>query len=278
MKNILSGVVCFIAFATVFSPAHAASFMGIPIDGPSSQGGAGADLSAVEDTSDVGNPAAFENTAEPDPEPSKPASRTAATTASPSTAAADTAAGPRVLILFDVSKSVVKKSQETRMPLSKIREEALKLLVDLPATASVGIIQFAQNYKPYSDQLVTLTPKNRASIQQWLKTEWVGNGVFAPSSTVRNNERALVGVLEQAAKMEPDVVYLISDGSFQWRIGVGNTSIPWGTISTSVAGIKHGSNPAVLNFIGFQMAPADKAAMTRIVKNSRGQLVPIEKN
>ncbi|MEI6072843.1 MAG: hypothetical protein WCS31_13700, partial [Verrucomicrobiae bacterium] len=92
--------------------------------------------------------------------------------------------GERILLLFDVSTSVVNKANRAGVPLSKIQEETAALISRLPITARFGIIQFTQNYKPFRSELIPATDRNRADALDWIENEWVETGTMAASKKV----------------------------------------------------------------------------------------------
>ena len=186
--------------------------------------------------------------------------------------------GERILLLFDVSTSVVNKANRAGVPLSKIQEETAALISRLPITARFGIIQFTQNYKPFRSELIPATDRNRADALDWIENEWVETGTMAASKKVVSNPRGLVGILELAAKWQPDVIFLISDASFQWKPPGGKKSwgedIPWKEIKKST----DGGLPAAckIHFIGFEMKPDDKREIGAIARKSGGKLREIK--
>jgi hypothetical protein len=193
--------------------------------------------------------------------------------------AADTPHQPsdqRILILFDVSRSVLNKARESNFPMSRIKEEVLKLVDTCPDGASIGIIQFTQNYKPHSDKMVRLDERNRAALRQWVQKEWNETGAMASGGDVKKNKRGVIGVLEFASAMKPDQIYLVSDASFQWKEGGFDISVPWRDFESAVSSISATSDPATLNFIGFQTTPEDRAKITAISRATGGQVAFIQ--
>ena len=195
--------------------------------------------------------------------------------------------GKRILLIFDVSTSVVNKANAAGIPLSKIKEETADLIGKLPITARFGIIQFTRNYKPFNKELVPATDQNRAAALQWIDTEWVETGMMGASRKVVRNPQGLVGVLELAAQMQPDVIFLISDASFQWtppgEAKAANKSggnfggnIPWKEIEKITQGPLQGSEGCKIHFIGFEMKPDDKREIGAIVRKSGGQIREIK--
>ncbi len=171
--------------------------------------------------------------------------------------------GRNILLLFDVSESVVNEAAKTDMPLVRIKEETVELIGKLPITARFGLIQFTQNYKAFSAQLLPATDANRASALQWIENEWTESGRLQGTT----NPLGLLAVLELAASMEPDVIFLISDGSFQYRPEGSIIDIPWEDVDDAVDAIQG----ARLNFIGFAMEAEDEGRMRRIVSGSGGR-------
>ncbi|MFT3989785.1 MAG: hypothetical protein QM680_00100 [Luteolibacter sp.] len=180
--------------------------------------------------------------------------------------------GQRVLLLFDVSRSVVNKAEKSGVPLSKIKEETLGLIDKLPLDARFGLIQFVRNYQPFQSGLVPATVPNRELARNWVETEWKetgqlprnGKGVISPSPN------GLPAVLTAAYAMRPDVIFLISDGSFERgsgmneKIGTAEFEAFFKTASSSGARVP-------LHFIGFQMRAEDAAFWARIARGSGGE-------
>lgn len=184
--------------------------------------------------------------------------------------------GRRILLLFDVSTSVANKAASSGMPLGRIREETIEMISKLPATSRFGIIQFTQNYKPFRQELVPATDANREAVTGWLETEWVESGTMTASSKVATNPRGVVGVLEAAAPFEPDVVFLLSDGSFQWRADGKIANIPWKEFSKALKALSPTGRDVPVHFIAFQMKPADKRELLPIIRHTGGRLREIK--
>lgn len=180
--------------------------------------------------------------------------------------------GRRILLLFDVSTSVTNKAAKSGMPLSKIKEETLALIDKLPASSRFGIIQFSQNYKIFRPELVPANDTNRTEVRDWVEKEWVETGTMPASRTVTSNPEGVVGVLKRAATMQPDVIFLISDGSFQRGI----ETIPWDDVDKAVKELPVDGAEVPVHFIGFQMKPTDKREMGLISRKSGGKLREIK--
>lgn len=190
--------------------------------------------------------------------------------------------GKRILLIFDVSTSVVNKANKAGVPLTKIKEETAALISKLPISARFGIIQFTRNYKAFNKELLPATDQNRSSALSWIETEWVESGMMAASGKVVANPTGLVGVLKLAATMQPDVIFMISDASFQWTPPGGKSSnefgedIPWKEIDEITKTSLQGTEGCKINFIGFEMKPEDKKEIGSIVRRSGGKLREIK--
>ncbi|MCS7009352.1 MAG: hypothetical protein N2035_04575 [Chthoniobacterales bacterium] len=181
--------------------------------------------------------------------------------------------GKRILLLFDISKSVVNKAEKSGMPMSRIKEETLELLNKLPLTARFGIVQFSQNYLPFRNELVPVNDQNREAVRQWITERWTEAGTLSGKDVI-SNPKGFVGILEFTAPLQPDVVYVISDGSFQWRITGNLENIPWKEISTAIDAVQK-ANPQTrvpFNFITFEAKPEDLKELRPIAAKSGGRI------
>jgi hypothetical protein len=184
--------------------------------------------------------------------------------------------GKRILLIFDVSTSVLNKARRSDISLAKIKEETISLLQQLPINARFGLIQFTQNFKAFREELLAATDANRAAAKTWIEEEWVETGSMQASAKVKRNPRGVVGVFELAAQMLPDVIFLISDASFQWKEGGSLGDVPWEEIAKIVKGSLQGTEGCTLNFIGFEMKPEDRRRMESVVRSTHGKIREIK--
>jgi hypothetical protein len=184
--------------------------------------------------------------------------------------------GQRILLLFDVSSSVTHKAAKAGVPLEKIQQETINLIRKLPITSKFGIIQFTQNYKPFSKELLPATDNNRTAALNWVQTEWVTKGSMSESSKVISNSQGLIGVLDLAAEMKPDVIFIISDGSFQWKAGGGSGTIPWTVVKKRITENLCKSGDCKVNFIAFEAKSDDTKEMRGISQRSGGKMIELK--
>jgi hypothetical protein len=183
--------------------------------------------------------------------------------------------GQRILLLFDVSGSVVNKANSSSMPLSKIKEETLEMINTLPVDSRFGIVQFVRNYKLFQPELIPATQPNRELARTWVETEWNESGSMARNGkgVTAPDPNGLPAVLRAGYDLKPDVVFLISDGSFERGGGGATESIQEEEFEdlfkelTSKLPVK-----IPFHFIGFQMKPDAKDFWNKICRRQGGQL------
>lgn len=179
----------------------------------------------------------------------------------------------RILLLFDVSTSVVNKANAAGIPLSKIREETLNTINALTPNSRFGMIQFTQNYKPFQTELVPATDQNKQTAKTWVEQEWVETGTMgAQGNKIVANPRGFMGVLERAVQMQPDVIFVISDASFQWKPDGPIGDIPWDQLRDLATGPLQGAQGCTIHFIGFEMKPDDRREASMLARRTKGKL------
>lgn len=173
--------------------------------------------------------------------------------------------GTRILLLYDISTTVTNAVARAGMPMDRIREETKKLLTGLGINTRFGMGQFARNYAFFKPELLPATDGNRADAAAWLD-EW-----FATEGSMKNNTPAIVRgspgfieVMKSGFKLQPDVIFVISDGGFY--SGSGTTAIPYEDIDKAIAELQNSlTEPAKINFIGVGMKPENQRGMRRII-------------
>lgn len=185
--------------------------------------------------------------------------------------------GQRILMIFDVSSSVVSKAERAGVPLSKIQSETMALIEKLPITSKFGIIQFTQNYKAFTSELVPATDNNRKAAYDWVQNEWVTTGSMSSAAkSVTKNPRGFAGVLEVAAMMKPDVLFVISDGSFQWKPPGGGGTIPWPELKKMIEGPLQEGNKCKVNFITFEASEQDTRELKKLSQRTGGKTLELK--
>lgn len=184
------------------------------------------------------------------------------------------AQGKRILLLFDVSGSVVNKANSSNTPLALIKDETMRLIQGLPADSRFGLIQFVRNYKMFREELVPATQANRELAEKWIQSEWResgslprgGKGVISP------DPNGLPPILRRAFEMKPDLIFLMSDGSFERGVKT-SEKISEGEFSDLLKELNPGGIDRVpIHFVGFEMRDEDKRFWQRMARRSGGSL------
>lgn len=183
--------------------------------------------------------------------------------------------GRSVIILFDISSSVANKAAKAGVPVETIKQEALKMIEGLSINTTFNLFQFSRIYQPFAEALLAPTEANRAAAKVWLEKEFRTDGSLPRSarnakSPAAGEDNGICFVLKGALALKPDVVYLISDGSFQSERN--SSQVPWKEVEDVV---KEQGGSARIHFIGFEMKPEDKKEMKAIVRKTDGTLKEI---
>jgi hypothetical protein len=191
------------------------------------------------------------------------------------------AQGRSVVVIFDVSLSVLNKAKKAGISIDRIKQETLALIEGLSINTVFDLFQFSRYYQPFAGRLVAPTEANKAAVKAWLEKDFQSDGslgrndvkgVIAPSS---GEDNGIVFVLQAALKARPDVIFLISDASFQSERYAGQ--VPWDEVEDVIKRHeKSGSVAPKINFIGFQMKEDDGKAMKKIVRKTAGTLRELE--
>ncbi len=190
----------------------------------------------------------------------------------------------RVLIMYDISTTVVNTANRVGTPFTKIREETLNSLDGLSINTYFGLVQFARNYAFFQQELVPATDANRANAKEWLE-RWFGTeGSMPPGTpnTVRGGP-GFIEVLNAAFKMNPDVIFVITDGNFYRTTGSGSAGerIPYDEITDAIREYRETrSDPLQLYFIAVG-ADRDRIRdfrnLVRSGRNSGGEVRELER-
>ncbi|MEO0446733.1 MAG: vWA domain-containing protein [Verrucomicrobiota bacterium] len=187
--------------------------------------------------------------------------------------------GKRILLVFDVSGSVVNKADKIGVPFSKVREETANLVQGLPVNVRFGMIQFVRNYKPFREELLVATSANKEAALEWIDKEWSDSGAMAASGrgVISPSPNGIEAVMTAAFAMDPDVIFLISDASFQRSPD--NSTVDHRELGKQIDGHQEQAKAlggVILHFIGFGVSSEDQSTMKRIVRKHRGEFQEIE--
>jgi len=146
----------------------------------------------------------------------------------------------RFVIIVDVSDSFVAAVEAAGMDFNAIKEESEKLINNLNANTLFGFIQHVRAYDTFQDDLIPATVSNKGIALKWLdkKLKKIGeNSAVIPS--VNGHENGILTVLDFAFKMQPDVIFLISDGGYFSKRENGSTGpVPLGDVLKLISSLQ----------------------------------------
>lgn len=184
--------------------------------------------------------------------------------------------GRRIILMFDVSSSVVNKAEKSGIPLSEIKAKTLELINSFGASTSFTLVQFTRNYNFFQETLVPATDANKAAAKVWVDEEWTEKGMLsAARKSVVSNPEGILTLLAKALALEPDVIFLISDGSFQMADPEGKNSFGVNVDPREIENVlkkaaASSGREVPINFIGFEMNDDARRALRRIFRRSGG--------
>jgi hypothetical protein len=178
--------------------------------------------------------------------------------------------GQRILLMIDISGTVVNKATKAGVSPEKLREELITLINKLPITSRFSIIQYAGNYKPFSKELVPASQPNKTLALDWIQNEWVTGGIQVSKKTVASPS-GFIGVLQAANEMKPDAVFIITDGDYKSKIHT--KKIPWDEIRKVAEQLKDsGGRRTKINVIAFEAGDEDLKELRKMAKGSGGNI------
>jgi hypothetical protein len=180
--------------------------------------------------------------------------------------------GQRIVLVVNTSASVVRKARNAGVTLERLQSEVIQLVSGLESGALFGIVQFSQGSRTFADFLAPATQANKEAAAAWVTENLRGNPAIGADQRLGHE-----GAFEAAFAFEPDVLFLVTDGSLNRREGSpGNYSypeIPYTELMRSVRSLRRGmAKDARIHVIGFEMKSADADGMRRLARECGGQL------
>jgi hypothetical protein len=174
--------------------------------------------------------------------------------------------GERIVLMFDISKTVSTAAAKAGMPMERIREETRRLIESLGVNTRFNLVQFARNYVFFRPTLAAASRSNRDAAQQWL-TRFFGTQGTLPSgipSTVTGSP-GFLAALSEVFKLEPDSIVIISDGDMQRGTSV-NSTISIKEIESTIAQLQAGRTIGTrIQFIGVGVKKATADGLKQIL-------------
>ena len=138
----------------------------------------------------------------------------------------------RMIIVFDISVTVTNSVEAAGLSMEQIRDETIELVDQLNANTLFGLIQHSRNFDTFKDYLIPATVENKEAAIQWLRTRFRTDG-SGRGWRRHEGRNGIEAVLEVAFNMEPDVIFLMSDGDY-WRSEPNNERVPYRDITSLI--------------------------------------------
>lgn len=177
----------------------------------------------------------------------------------------------RVVIAFDVSTSVVNNMKKAGLSLDQLKQEAVKLIEGLNANTLFGVVQFVRAYEQQETFLIPATIPNKEATLLWLNKNF--GHTRKTQSWTRGTPDGIQSVLEACFALQPDVVFVLSDGSFQSTSSAGGSrTVSWQTLKHDIQQLqKELSSDARMHFISFGAKEKDEQGMRAIARLMGGE-------
>ena len=179
--------------------------------------------------------------------------------------------GQRILILFDNSSTVWNKASAAGVSTDAFVRELSGLVDGLNANTLFGLVPFARKVGTFRDYMIAATARNKVDAKRWI----VENIRSSRKSTrLEFEENGIQGALTVAFQMEPEVIFIISDGDFQRSKTVKSSAgdVPWEDIEKTLRSLtrEYGIKPRI-HFVGFKVESEAVEAIEKITRRYGGK-------
>lgn len=182
--------------------------------------------------------------------------------------------GERIVVCFDVSKSVLTSMSKTKYDITQVKAETRKLIESLNVLTMFGLIQHSRNWDALDRNLRPATPENKTAALNWLESKFRTDGMSG-SNWMTGTPNGIQNVLKAAFAMKPDTIFLVSDASYQRNGGPsGSENVPWDELSKDLDAFqKTLPQPAKIHFIGFGVKDNNRSEMRKLIARHKGRYV-----
>jgi hypothetical protein len=172
--------------------------------------------------------------------------------------------------MFDVSKRVYLAAERAGYPFTNIKEETISLFKKLPITARFGMVVFNTPYESFREELAPNNNTNRKAAIPWIEGKFGREGVKAPPPTT--NRLQLLGVLDLAQRLKPDLVFIITQGDYNHNFST------WPECKKVIDQIKdENGNPPKINFILFNPSEHNLKELKKIASGAENVTITVKK-
>ena len=127
----------------------------------------------------------------------------------------------RFVIIVDCSNTVFGAMESAGSSMDKVKEETYHLINNLNANTKLGLIIHRRTFLPLQDTLITATVENKALAVEWIKKKWPKKKEqsIAKAISGKDGNQGILPVLDAAFSMQPNVIFIISDGGYRDQNG-----------------------------------------------------------
>lgn len=122
----------------------------------------------------------------------------------------------RLVIVVDVATSVFNAAEAAGTTMDEVKDETAELINELNANTLFNVILHRRTFLPMSDSMVTATQANKEFAIGWVSDRFPNSGEQSISGARSGpgGTRGILPILELAFEMQPEVIFLISDGGY----------------------------------------------------------------
>ncbi|MGJ8648815.1 MAG: hypothetical protein ACSHX4_00525 [Opitutaceae bacterium] len=179
--------------------------------------------------------------------------------------------GQRILILFDNSSTVWNKASAAGVSTDAFVRELAVLIDGLNANTLFGLVPFAQQVGTFRDYMIAAGARNKQAAKLWVR-----DNVRSSRKTTQLpfEVNGIQGALTVAFQMEPEVIFIVSDGDFQRGKSekFSGGDVPWDDVEKTLRDLvrEYGIEPRI-HFIGFKVEPEAGDSMEKIARRYKGK-------
>lgn len=182
--------------------------------------------------------------------------------------------GERILLVIDISTTVVNSVRAAGLSMEQIRDEAIRVIEQLNANTLFGVIQHARNFDLFKDHLVPATTANKEEVIRWIRTRFRTDGMSGSGWRRHEGRNGITAILEVAFNMQPDILFMLSDGGYYETPPQtsGSRKIPYNEIEAVIRRRQAElTREARIHVIGFGVRDDDRRGMNNIARRNDGR-------
>ena len=178
--------------------------------------------------------------------------------------------GRRIVIVVNISASVVRKARNQGVSIDKIHNEVVSLIDSLDSGTLFGIVQFSQGSRRFAHYFAPSITRNKEAATQWVLEELRGNPKVNDESLIGHE-----GGLKLTVDMEPDLIFLVTDGVINKRVKAAGTykypEIPYDVLIGSIdRDLRRLGARMRIHVIGFELKDKDRPGLERLTRRFGG--------